>query len=879
MNIHTKLRFGFLSALLLLLTTGLIAQYWQRQSREEAAWVSHTHEVLAELQRVWFAAHTAERDERGYLLTGDQQLADRFHDSGKRVTAHLARLKDMTRDDPRQQQRLDRLKSLLDQSLAVEEAYVVAAQADRQKAALRYALTFANDEETIQKIERCRREMTEAEELLLPQRSRLSHNSSSASSAFVATGTFLGTIFVALCGFWMSRALHRCERAECTLREVQEKLEARVEERTADLSRIAASLEAELSQHQKTEEQLRQSEQRYRLLFEDSPLPMEVFDPETLAFLAVNTAAAELYGYSAEEFLHMTVKDIRPPEEVPVILSFLETVKDSETYSGTFVTRHKSGRLITIEARVRTIQFGGRRARLKLVTDITEHKRLETQLRQAQKMEAIGRLAGGVAHDFNNLLTVILGYSDSILHKIDDADPIRAKVSEIHAAGQRAANLTSQLLAFSRKQILQVQTLNVNSVVSNISQMLRRLLGEDIQISLHLDDDLGHIQADPAQLEQVLVNLAVNARDAMPQGGQLVIETRNIELDQQSATLQGVPPGQYVLLVVNDTGFGMDEATKAQIFEPFFTTKDVGKGTGLGLSMVLGVVQQSGGTVTVYSEVGLGTTFRIYLPRIDAVPVEAEPPAESHFVSAPNAKGTTILLVEDENQLRTLAREVLREAGYTVLEASNGKEALAIAETLTSPPALLLTDVVMPEMSGLELAQELQKKWPVLAVLYTSGYTDHALLGRSGLRRDMPFLQKPYMPGSLLEQVTEVLDRECCSIVLIVDDDKQVREQLHGSLEEAGYRVLEAADGRQAMAQISAHPVKLVISDLFMPEKDGMELIRELRKSRPEVKILALSGAMGGSYLKLASTLGADVVLPKPFLQEQITQMAEALLV
>jgi signal transduction histidine kinase/CheY-like chemotaxis protein len=422
------------------------------------------------------------------------------------------------------------------------------------------------------------------------------------------------------------------------------------------------------------------------------------------------------------------------------------------------VTKHKSGTLITIEAKVRSIQFGDKWARLKLITDITQHKQMEKRLQQSQKIESVGRLAGGIAHDFNNLLTVILGYSESILQELGEASPLRAQMLEIHAAGQRAANLTRQLLAFSRKQVLKPQVLELNSVVSSISQMLRRLLGEDIQISMHLDAGLGQVQADPTQLEQVLVNLAVNARDAMPNGGQLIIETHNIELGEQTAFLDGVPPGNYVVLVVSDTGVGMSEEIRAKAFEPFFTTKEVGKGTGLGLSTVLGVVQQSGGTVTVYSEPGVGTTVKVYLPRSDKAPEdksEGEPKRELH----PPVNGATILLVEDESSLRALARTLLTKAGYKVFEAGNGKEALAVAERLQERPDLLLTDVVMPEMSGLELAERLEYKWPGLPIIYTSGYTDHALLERNALRQHMSFLPKPYMPGAMLEQVAQKLEK------------------------------------------------------------------------------------------------------------------------
>ncbi len=667
------------------------------------------------------------------------------------------------------------------------------------------------------------------------------------------------------------------KRVERVLRTANEELEEKVSARTADLSETAASLEAEVTEHRKTEEQLRQSEQRYRLLFEDSPLAMIVFDAETLAFLAVNETAEELYGYTRQELLRMKLPHTWPTKDVPAMMDVLETIKKDEARAQTFITQPKSGKLMTLEARMRTIDFGGRRAQLALVTDVTEHKRLELQLRQSQKMEAIGSLAGGIAHDFNNLLTVILGYTDSILRKLNTADPICDKVSEIQAAGQRAANLTKQLLAFSRKQILKPQVLELNSVVSSISRMLQRLIGEDIQVSLHLDANLGQIQADPTQLEQVLINLAVNARDAMPTGGQLVIETHNIELDGHMAPLQGVPPGDYVLLVVSDTGCGMDEQTKTRVFEPFFTTKEVGKGTGLGLSMVFGVVQQSGGTVTIYSEVGIGTTFKIYLPRLDApVPQIAEPIRSHSLLATP---GDTILLVEDEPSLRALAREVLREAGYIVFEAASGKEALQVAETFSAEPALLLTDVVMPEMSGLELAQQLGAKWPGLAVIYTSGYTDHALLERNALRQDMPFLQKPYMPDSLLEQVAAVLEKKRRPFVLIVDDEKQIRDQLRASFESLGYPVLDASNGRQAMAQVRIHPIKLVITDLVMPEQDGMEMIQALRRSYPDVKIIAISGACGGAYLGTANKLGADRVLQKPFGQEQVLEMAEALLV
>ena len=565
----------------------------------------------------------------------------------------------------------------------------------------------------------------------------------------------LGCLFLIV--ILVSRVAKSRKRVVEVLRNANEDLEAKVQSRTVDLVKTAASLEAEVAKHQQTEDQLRHSEQRYRLLFEDSPLAMVVLDAETLTFSAVNAAAESLYGYTRDELLRMTLHDTWPPQEAPAMREAIQKLQSDRAGTHEVIIQRRDGKLLNLEVRIRSIDFDGIQAHLALLTDITENKRLESLLQQSQKMEAIGNLAGGIAHDFNNLLTVILGLSDSMLYQLGDADPLRDMATEIYAAGKRAANLTTQLLAFSRKQILKPQILELNYIVSNISRMLRRLVGEDIQISLHLNEGLGQIEADPGQLEQVLVNLAVNARDAMPMGGHLVIETHQADIDDAGAAVNGVPAGNYVVVVVSDTGCGMDEATKARIFEPYFTTKEVGKGTGLGLSMVFGVVKQSGGTVTVFSEMGMGTTFKIYLPRVES-PVTQEEETKELTYSPPTGDGDTILLVEDEPSLRKLALAVLSQGGYNVLPAGSGKEALQIANSLTVEPALLLTDVVMPEMSGMELADDLHRKWPGLVVLYTSGYTDHALLQRSTLNRDMAFLQKPYMPGSLLEHVAAVLE-------------------------------------------------------------------------------------------------------------------------
>jgi len=372
-------------------------------------------------------------------------------------------------------------------------------------------------------------------------------------------------------------------------------------------------------------------------------------------------------------------------------------------------------------------------------------------------MEAVGRLAGGVAHDFNNLLTAIIGYADLMVTSLDQDDPLRKDAEEIKRAGERAAALTDQLLAFSRKKVLQPLILNLNTTVTNMEKMLRRLIGEHIELILGLDPALGLVKADPGQIEQVIMNLAVNARDAMPQGGRLTIETKNVYLDEEYTHQHvDIQPGPYVMLAVSDTGVGMSKETLSHLFEPFFTTKEMGKGTGLGLSTVYGIVRQSDGHIWVYSELGQGTTFKIYLPRIEEI-VES---GKRVPVSAKSMQGQeTVLLVEDEDIVRDLACRVLSENGYTVLEAHDGREALLICEKYGGPIHLLVTDVVMPGgMSGRQVAERLRTLRPDVKVLYMSGYTDDTIVHHDVLEPGMAFLQKPFMPDILLHKVREVID-------------------------------------------------------------------------------------------------------------------------
>jgi two-component system cell cycle sensor histidine kinase/response regulator CckA len=644
----------------------------------------------------------------------------------------------------------------------------------------------------------------------------------------------------------------------------------------------------DITDRRRAEQALRESEERYRLLFENNPQPMWVLDKETLAFLAVNEAACRHYGYTRKEFLAMTIRDIRPSEDVPALLRSVTSESDEFHKAGVWRHRKKDGTEIAVEISSHSLWFAGRPAQLILATDVTERiraeealrqseqkyrdifdfatvgiyqsrrdgslitanaplaeildydspedllrhnldeiyvdpaerrelitrfepsekahrqevrwkrkdgtpiwleldaravrnadgttryfegfvhdisernkneeekRRLQEQLVQAQKMEAVGQLAGGIAHDFNNLLTAITGYSELLLGELPPEDLRRGHADEIRKAGERAASLTQQLLAFSRRQVLEPKVLDVNIVVSDIERMLRRLIGEHIELKTPKAPDLWKVKADPGQIEQAILNLVLNARDAMPSGGTLAIETSNAQLDE-SFTRNHVPtqPGPYVCVAVSDTGVGISDDVKARLFEPFFTTKERGKGTGLGLSTTYGIVKQSGGYLWCDSEVGRGTTFRVLLPRVE----EPVPQVEERKPLPPIHPGDeTLLLVEDEPEVRSLVQRILKTQGYTVVTAANPDEALAVAREFKGPIQLMVTDVVMPGMSGLQLAERLAPMRPEMLVLFMSGYTNDAIGHQGVLDPGTAFLQKPFTPNALARKVREVLD-------------------------------------------------------------------------------------------------------------------------
>ncbi|MFI5312060.1 MAG: ATP-binding protein [Gemmatimonadales bacterium] len=466
-------------------------------------------------------------------------------------------------------------------------------------------------------------------------------------------------------------------------------------------------------------------------------------------------------GYAEHELsddLNEWKSRVHPDDRDQALEAVKRYLTDEDTdYEVAFRFRHRSGSYRHILARGSKL-LGDDGAPIRLLgshMDITERSELQAQFLQAQKMESVGRLAGGIAHDFNNLLTVINSTADLAMMNLRAGDPLLTDFQEILASGKRAAVLTRQLLAFSRKQILKLDVLNLNTVMAGMQGMLKRMIGEDIDLVFVPLAELGSVRADAGQIEQVVMNLVVNARDAMRDGGTLTIETREVELDTAySADHPSVQPGPHVLLAVSDTGVGMDEATKRRVFEPFFTTKESGKGTGLGLSTVYGIIKQSGGSIWLYSEPGIGTTFKIYLPRVTT----AAQGAKSARTAEPARGSETILIVEDEESVRKLAVRILETAGYKVLAASNGGEALLLLEREARPVQLMLTDVVMPVMSGRELATRLLKVHPLMKVLFTSGYTDDAILRHGVLDEGTHFIGKPYARAELTRKIREVLD-------------------------------------------------------------------------------------------------------------------------
>ena len=515
----------------------------------------------------------------------------------------------------------------------------------------------------------------------------------------------------------------------------------------------------DITERKQSELRLLESEKRFRAIFDKAAIGIALVDLEGQVFLS-NQALRNMLGYTEKELQSMSILEITHPEDIEkdLILAaeLFQGAKDYYQLEKRYIK--KNGDIVwanltgsTVKNDEGQVLFG-----IGMIEDITERNLLEEQLRQVHKLESVGRLAGGIAHDFNNMLTAINGYSDLILRKLAPKDPLRGNIEEIKKAGERSASLTHQLLAFSRQQMLQPKIIDINETIHDTSKMLQRLIGEDIELLLVLNPKIKRIKADPGQLTQVIMNLAVNARDAMPNGGKITVHTDDIYLDEE--LVEGYYPikaGNYVLLSVSDNGTGMDEKTRHQIFEPFFTTKAPGEGTGLGLATVYGIVKQSGGHIRAESEIGQGTTFLIYFPPV-AQESKTEETNSDNYTFQSGAE--TILVVEDEPLVRSLTRLMLEECGYRVIEAVSGQEALEICEQSDCQIDLLMTDVVMPGMSGRELAEKLTILLPGLKVLFTSGYTNDSVIKHGITESGHNFIQKPFTYEGLSKKVRDVID-------------------------------------------------------------------------------------------------------------------------
>ncbi|NLH47197.1 MAG: PAS domain S-box protein [Myxococcales bacterium] len=539
-------------------------------------------------------------------------------------------------------------------------------------------------------------------------------------------------------------------------------MNARIGRRQPDGSFIIEGFATEITDRVKAEAALKKSETKFMKIFQSSPIIMALSTSTDGIFIEVNQTFLDKLGYRKEEVIgHSSVSlGILGPEDRQNTFRFLSTTGTLKNLE--LSVRGKSGQLIPGLFSAEFIKFDEEKVLLTSFVDLSDRKRaeeekakLEVQLQQAMKMEAVGRLAGGVAHDFNNLLTGILGYADMLLAGLDPGNPIHEDLTEIRKAAESAANLTRQLLAFSRKQLIEPQIIDLNELIASLHKMLARLIGEDIELVITAGDKIGPVKIDPGQFEQILINLAINARDAMPDGGRLTIETANIDLDEEYCRRQAqISPGPFVRLSISDTGHGMNNDVKEHLFEPFFTTKPKGRGTGLGLATIYGAVKQSGGAIEVDSEEGRGTTFTLYLPRLSetAVPLKMnKPPLEI------SGGEETILVVEDENIVRELAIKFLSSLGYRVLHAPDGNQACQLVEKFAAPIDLLITDIVMPGMNGRQLAEILVKIHPEMKVLFTSGYTEDAIVRHGIIEEGLNFLAKPYSPYSLAIKIRKLL--------------------------------------------------------------------------------------------------------------------------
>ncbi|MGJ5817403.1 response regulator [Paludibaculum fermentans] len=632
-----------------------------------------------------------------------------------------------------------------------------------------------------------------------------------------------------------------------------------------------AVLAQDLTQRMEAEGALRESERRFRELLESANVAALILDCDGRIQFC-NEYLAKLLGCGREEITGLDWYQEFVPEAVRRVTrarleGVLHGAEGARTGRNEVQCRDGKRRLFEWDNTPLFDARGEPTGVAAIGRDLTDRLALEEQYRQSQKLEAVGRLAGGVAHDFNNLLTVISGYSRLALANAPAGDTVLPRyLQEVVKASERAAERTRQLLAFGRRQVMRSRPVGLHSLVKGLEPMLVELVGDDIQLALDLRAAHDVTLADPGQMEQVLLNLALNARDAMPSGGRITLATRNETFAKAPAgSANKLEPGEYILLRVSDSGNGMNEEVLGHLFEPFFTTKGLGEGSGLGLSTAYGIVGQSGGDIRVSSEVGRGSCFDVYLPCAEDDQGDGVMP-ESLESKLPVGGGQSVLIAEDQEEVLAFASEVLRGLGYRVTEACNAEQALHKAEAQDWKVDLLLTDLMMPGADGGTLARELRASIPALKVVFMSGYSDPDSSGASVKGTGGRYLRKPFSPEELACTVREELGPGGCR-VLVADDEAAVRLYMRSVLEDAGYVVREAADGRAAMRELEAEPADVLITDLVMPDQEGIETIRLARKAFPQLRIIAISGAFFGQFLKMAELLGANAVLPKPLSQ------------
>ncbi|HWF92123.1 MAG TPA: ATP-binding protein [Terriglobales bacterium] len=705
-----------------------------------------------------------------YLVSGDGVYLGTLQRARASVPSKISALRSLMAENQNAQADLTAIAGLLDEPIATAVAQANSGPDGIPKTPAQKIAALQNNRKVRDKLARKLDDITSLEMGTLFSREERLINARATSKIFIASTGLLGILLLSAAFLGLQRQLKKRRMAEVQLRKISDESESHVAQRVSQFQEINRNLIMEAVRREQAEEDVQQQREFLRLVIDTDPNLIFVKGWDG-TFMLANRATAEIYGTTVEDLVGKSDADFnKDQEEVEhfrqddqaVIASrkakliVQESVTDARTGEKRWFQTYKVP-LVTSGNSVSNL--------LGVSTDITSRKLAEEeltqtqeQLVQSQKMDAIGRLAGGLAHDFNNILGVILGYGEQALQTLGQEAIERRYVHRMVDAGNRAARLMQQLLAFSRKQVLQPRVINLNDVIKDIEQLLERLTGEDIEIRIKLDPELGAVKADPAQMERVIMNLAVNAREAMPKGGKLTIETANTVLDA-SYTNRHAPviPGKYAMLAVSDTGIGMDTETQSKIFDPFFTTKGPEKGTGLGLSTVYGVVKQSGGYIWVYSEAGNGAAFKIYLPIVDAATdVIVEP-----LVSSQSPSGTeTILVVEDDKILREFICEVLAANGYSILSASNGAQALQILEQHDGPIHMLLTDVVMPGMSGRTLTSQSVVAQRGLKVLYMSGYTENAVVHHGVLDPGVHLLQKPFSIGALARKVRELFENQ-----------------------------------------------------------------------------------------------------------------------